>query len=130
MIAKETKKLVTCQSRKDVLELHKTMKNVSDITFLKFYEQDSVHVVIGWVPIPMSNERIKLAIETDFGPVIKVLQRKCKDGLTSGVRILIMEKKVLETYPMPSYLRIDGHELYVTYEGQNITCKYCGQAVH
>ena len=106
---------VTCKSRDDVLELYKMIQAVSDIIKVKLYETDNIHVVVGWVPIPMSNERIKKAFENIFGPVLKIMQRKCKDGLISGVRILIMEKRVLESNPIPSYVHIDGNQLYVTY---------------
>ena len=41
-----------------------------------------------------------------------------------------MRKDVLEKNPIPSYFKIDGNELYVTYEGQKFTCKYCGEIGH
>ena len=80
----------------------------------------------------MSNERIKTAFENIIGPMLKIMQRKCKDGLISGLRILIMEKRVLESNPIPSYVHIDGNQLhvYVIYDGQNFTCKYCGNVGH
>ena len=74
----------------------------------------------------MSNERIKTVLKNMFGPVLK----KCKDGLISGVRILITEKRVLESNPIPSCVHIDGNQLYVTYDGQNFTCKYCKNIGH
>ena len=57
---------VTCKSRDDVLELHKKIQAVSDITKVKLYDTDNIYVVVGWVPIPMSNERIKTAFKTYF----------------------------------------------------------------
>ena len=121
---------VTCKRRDDVLELYRKIQAVSDIIKVKLYETDNIHVVVKWVPIPMSNERIKTAFENIFGPVLKIMQRKCKDGLISGVRILIMEKRVLESNPIPSYVHIDDNQLYVTNDGQNFTCKYCGNVGH
>ena len=41
-----------------------------------------------------------------------------------------MEKRVLESNPIPSYVHIDGNQLYVTYHGQNFTCTYCGNVGH
>jgi len=41
-----------------------------------------------------------------------------------------MNKNRVEQNPIPSYLKIDSHEIYVTYEGQNATCKYCGRTGH
>ena len=108
----------------------KKIQAVSDIIKVKLYETDNIYVVVGWVSIPLSNERNKNAFKNIFGPVLKIMQRKCKDGLISGVRILIMEKRVLESNPIPSYVHIDGNQLYVTYDGQNFTCKYCGNVGH
>ena len=41
-----------------------------------------------------------------------------------------MNKDELDVNPIPSYIFIDEFELYVTYSGQQITCKYCGQPGH
>ena len=87
-------------------------------------------MVVGWVSIPKANERIKTAFQTIFGPLLKIRQRKCKAEIISGVRILIMGKHILESNPIPSYVHIDGNQLYVTYDGQNFTCKYCGNVGH
>ena len=72
---------VTCKTRKDVLELYDKLQKVDAVAFLKLYEQNNVNVVVGWVPIPMPNERIKSAFQNAFVPVIKDLQRKCRDGV-------------------------------------------------
>ena len=68
----------------------------------------------------MSNEHIKTAFENIFGPVLKIMQRKCKDELISSGRILIMEKRVLESNPIPSYVHIDGNQLYVIYMSKTL----------
>ena len=41
-----------------------------------------------------------------------------------------MEKRVFESNPISSYVQIDGNQLYVTNDGQNFTCKYCGNEGH
>ena len=87
---------VTCRTKKETLEQYDKLQKMDAVAFVKLYEQDNVNVIVGWVPIPMPNERIKSAFQNAFGPVIKVSQRKCRDGLVSGVRILIMKKGVLK----------------------------------
>ena len=41
-----------------------------------------------------------------------------------------MEKRVLESNPISSYVHIDGNQMYVTYDEQNFTCTYCGNVGH
>ena len=46
------------------------------------------------------------------------------------MRIVTMNKHELEQNPIPSHITIDSYELYVTYSGQNLTCRYCGEVGH
>ena len=41
-----------------------------------------------------------------------------------------MNKRELEQKPLPSYIMIDGLELYLIYFGKNATCKYYSKIVH
>ena len=41
-----------------------------------------------------------------------------------------MNKNELETNPLPSNIFIDGFELHVTYKGQTVTCRFCGETGH
>ena len=78
----------------------------------------------------MSNDTIRQSIESVFGKVAKITEKKHKDGLLSSIRILSMRKVELDSNPLPNYIKIDGFELYVTYQGQEITCKFCGDTGH
>ena len=73
---------------------------------------------------------IKKNIEEVFGKVIKIAEKRYKDGLQSGIRLISMSKNDVEMNPLPSYIYINDYELYVTYPGQAITCKYCGKTSH
>ena len=97
---------------------------------MRLYEPDYINVLLGWVPIPMSNDSIRQSIESVFGKVVKITEKKHEDGLLSGIRILSTRKDELDSNPLPSYIKIDGLELYMTYQGQEITCKYCGDTGH
>ena len=46
--------------------------------------------------------------------LLKFQKKKYKDGLKSGIRIITMNKYELKTNPLPSYIFIDGFELYST----------------
>jgi len=62
--------------------------------------------------------------------VVKVFDETHRDGLHSAMKIVVMKRNTLEIKPLPSYIYIDGCELYVTYPGQEPTCKYCGNPGH
>ena len=86
--------------------------------------------MLGWVPIPISNDVIQQTIEGIYGEVLNIIHCKCRDGLLTGVRIVTIAKEVVENNPLPSYLIMQGHEIYDTYSGQIFTCKYCGEPGH
>ena len=117
---------ITCKTRHNVLELYELLKEVDFIYNLYLYETENINVLVGWVPIPMANEVILKNIEMNYGKVLKIVDKSHKDGLKSGMRIITMKKCEIEMKPIPSYVKIEGCELYVTYSGQQITCKYCG----
>ena len=81
---------------------------------------------VGWIPIPMTNEVIRKNIKMIYNKVQKITDKNYKNGLKSGMRIITIKKCEIELKPTPSYFKIKGCELYVTYSGQQITCKYYG----
>ena len=76
----------------------------------------------------MTNEEIKTEVEKKVGKMIKVTAKKRKNGLLSGIRMVTIPKTMVEQNPLPSYISILGNELYVTYTGQTVTCRYCQEA--
>ena len=121
---------ITCKTRENVLELYAKLKDIEFIYNLVLYEAVNINILLGWVPIPMPNEAIKQELEANFGAVLKITDKKHSDGLRSGMRIVTMKKSDLQNNPIPSYIHVSGCEIYVTYQGQVITCKYCGEAGH
>ena len=121
---------ITCRTRENVLELYLKLKRIDYVYNLSLYETENVQVLIGWVSIPLPNERTKNHIQTNFGKIVTITQKHHKDGLISGIRIVTMNKRELEQKPSPSYIMVDAFELYVTYSGQNATCTYCSEIGH
>ena len=121
---------ITCKKRENILELYEILKKCDSVYNVRLYEPEHVDVLLGWVPIPLSNDIIKKSIEEVFGKVMKITEKRYKDGLQSGIRLISMSKNDVEMNPLPSYIYINGYELYVTYPGQTITCKYYGETSH
>jgi len=67
---------VTCKTREDILTLYRHLQKVNKISNVKLYEQEYVHVIVGWVPISMSNSRIQEAIEKTIWQGIKCFAAK------------------------------------------------------
>ena len=93
---------ITCKMREYVLELEEKLKSVTSIYKLRLYESENINVILEWVPIPLTNEETKLEIEKKVGKVVRVLAKKHKDGLLSGIRIVTIPKTSLEQNPLPS----------------------------
>ena len=66
------------------------------------------------------------SIEEVFGKIIKITEKRYKDGLQFGIRLISMSKNDVETNPA-SYSYINGYELYFD---QVITCKYYKETGH
>ena len=115
---------VTCRTRENILELYLKLKRIDYVYNLSLYETENIQVLIGWIPIPMPNERIKNHIQTNFGKIITITEKRHKDGLISDIRIVTVNKRELEQKPLPSYIIVDGFQLHVTYSGQNATSRY------
>ena len=71
------------------------MKRIDYVYNLSLYETENVQVLIGCV-IPMPDERIKNHIQTNFGKIVTITEKRHKDGLISGIRIVTMNKRELE----------------------------------
>ncbi|XP_078485332.1 uncharacterized protein LOC144744506 [Ciona intestinalis] len=120
---------ITCKNREQAQLLQEKLSKNDAFKAVHLYQSETTLVNLSWVPIPMSHEDIKEEL-TKYGQVIKIIGRIDKDGLLTGRRAAIMKNDDLEKNPIPSYLWIKGEELYVTYKGQEITCKYCGEVGH
>ena len=121
---------ITCKTTQYVVELEDKLRNVKSIYHLRLYESENINVILGWVPIPMTNEEIKTGVEKKVGKVIEVTAKKHKDELLPGIRVVTLPKTMVDHNLLPSYIFIVGNKLYVTYTGQTVTCRYCQEAGH
>ena len=96
---------ITCKTRHNVLELYELLKEVDFIYNLNLYETKNINELVGWVPIPMTNEVIQKNIEMNYGKVLKIVDKNHKDGLKSGMRIITMKKCEIEMKPIPVMLK-------------------------
>ena len=90
---------ITCKTRQDTLQVYEKLRQIDFVYNIRLYKSDNITVLLGWVPIPLSNEKIKRTIEEIFGKVIKIMEKKYKDELLLGIRILSMNKNDFEANP-------------------------------
>ena len=117
------------QNQGELLELYVKHKDIEFIYKLALYEAVNINILLGWVPIPMPNGK-KQELGANFDTVLKFTDKKHSDSLRSDLRIVTMKKSDLQSNPIPSYIQVSDCEVYVTYQGQVITCKYFGEAGH
>ena len=67
---------ITCKKREYVLELAEKLKDVTSIYNLRLYETENINVIVGWVPIPMTNDDVHKELENIVGKVVKVTAKK------------------------------------------------------
>ena len=78
----------------------------------------------------MLNKRIKNPIQTNFGKIITITEKRHKNVLISSIRIVTINTRELEQKPLPSYIIVNGSKSYETYSGQNATCRYYSEIGH
>ena len=96
---------ITCKKREYVLELAEKLKDVTSIYNLRLYETENINVIVGWVPIPMTNDDVHKELENIVGKVVKVTAKKNRNGLLSEIRIISIPKIMLEETPCPATLQ-------------------------
>ena len=50
---------ITCKTRQDTLQLYEKLRQIDFVYNIRLYESDNINVLLGWVPTPLSNEKIK-----------------------------------------------------------------------
>nr|XP_026691274.1 uncharacterized protein LOC113474432 [Ciona intestinalis] len=126
---KKSKIDITCTSRDAVMELLDLLRKDNKIKHTFLYESENIEVLIGWVPVPLQNKSIAEALQY-YVAVQEVRSKKDKNGKLLGTRIAVIKKNDIDRSPLPSYIRVEREELYVTYSGQLRTCKLCEQTGH
>ena len=67
---------ITCKTKQDTLQLKDKLMQVNFVCYIRLYESDNINVFLGWVLIPLSNDKIKRTIEEMFGKVVKITENK------------------------------------------------------
>ena len=91
---------ISCKTKENLLELYELLKEVDFVYNLRLYETENINVLVGWVPIPTTNEVIRKNIEMNYGKVLKTAYQNYKDDLKSGMRIITMKKCEIELKPI------------------------------
>ena len=69
---------ITCNTRQDNLQLYEKLRQIDFVHNIRLYESDNINVLLGWVLIPLSNEKIKKTVEENFGKIIKITEKSIK----------------------------------------------------
>ena len=73
-----SRSIISCKKRENILKLYEILKKCDSVYNVRLYEPEHVNVLLGWVPIPLSNDIIKKSIEEVFGKVIKITEKRLR----------------------------------------------------
>ena len=69
---------ITCKKKENILELYEILKKCDSVYNERSFEPEHVNLLLGWVPIPLSNDIIKKSIKEVFRKIIKITEKRQK----------------------------------------------------
>ncbi|XP_078495322.1 uncharacterized protein LOC144750140 [Ciona intestinalis] len=121
---------ITCTSRTTALELVDLLQKKTGVQAM-LYHTAQTWVKVGRVPSPLENQDIMEVLQQFAKPhSTKVDYQRYKNGVKTGVRAYQLNTTDLQSHQIPSYIRVKGCLLWVSYPGQPKTCRGCGEVRH
>lgn len=126
---------------KDVKKLEKTVEEFGGIRSFRYGDGEEVRVSVASsevniknirvtnMPLHWHNDILRTAM-SEYGKVMGVdyerWTKSASDGLFTGVR----QVKLALTKHIPNFIKVNKHEVAVSYYGQPDTCRFCGSVEH
>ena len=93
-------------------------------------EDGAVDVRLHDLPEEITNDQVKAFLST-YGEILSICELVWEEkyelaGLKTGIR----EVKMILKQQIKSFISIEGQNTYVTYIGQQTTCRHCGEYSH
>ena len=117
----------TLKSRNAALKFASMLRENSKVKNVLAHADSMRDVRVSYVPPNFPEQPILDYITLNHGQIEKTYRLKDVYGVQTGTRIYKLQRKDLETKPIPSYLYFGKYKFSVKYEGQDNTCAYCAE---
>ena len=122
----------TLKSKDLALKFAKSLSNLESTQNATMHADTVVEVRIDFTPPGFPTEPISEYLNNNHGEILTtpILISDDRFNVQTGTRVFKMERKNLETNPIPSYLYFGQYKFRVRYQGQSTTCGYCTEGDH
>ena len=121
----------TLKSKDLALKFAKSLSNLESVQNATAHADTVVEVRIDFIPPGFPTEPISEYLNNNHGEILTTpIRISDRFNIQTGTRVFKMERKTLETNPIPSYLYFGQYKFRVRYQGQNTTCGYCAEDDH
>ena len=121
----------TLKSKDLALKFAKSLSNLESVQNATADADTVVEVRIDFIPPGFPTEPISEYLNNNHGEILTTPIRISDHfNIQSGTRVFKMERKTLETNPIPGYLYFGQYKFRVRYQGQSTTCGYCAEGDH
>ena len=121
----------TLKSKDLALKFAKSLSNLESVQNATAHADTVVEVRIDFIPPGLLTEPISEYLNNNHGEILSTpIRISDRFNIQTGTRVFTMERKTLETNPIPSYLYFGQYKFRVRYQGQSTTCGYCAEGDH
>ena len=121
----------TLKSKDLALKFAKSLSNLESVQNATADADTVVEVRIDFIPPGFPTEPISEYLNNNHGEILTTPIRISDHfNIQTGTRVFKMERKTLETNPIPGYLYFGQYKFRVRYQGQSTTCGYCAEGDH
>ena len=121
----------TLKSKDLALKFAKSLSNLESVQNATAHADTVVEVRIDFIPPGFPTEPISEYLINNHGEILTTpIRISDRFNIQTGTRVFKMEKKTLETNPIPSYLYFGQYKFRVRYQEQSTTCGYCAEGDH
>ena len=121
----------TLKSKDLTLNFAKSLSNLESVQNATAHAETVVEVRIDFIPPGFPTEPISEYLNNNHGEILTTpIRISDRFRIQTGTRVFKMERKNLETDPIPSCLYFGQYKFSVRYQGQSTACGYCAEGDH
>ena len=121
----------TLKSTENAIKMAECLRKSDFVRDVVAHADSVTEVRIDFIPPRFPTDPISEYLTSRHGEILQTLVRiSNRYNIHNGTRVFKMQRKSLETNPIPSFLYFAKYKFRVRYSGQPTTCGYCAEEGH